>query len=330
MSPIAGLTDTPSAYIKLGNIRKDEKDALGKLHDLDYFRVTFMKSSRSKEIQAAFQKAYGEKPISINVRFAFPDIDKVWDATYECYKQGGLYFRAGSTKERGLYWIFYRDPVSADVLIRNESLVHPGGTQVLDRKIDLTQPMYTSDGNKPYYLKPVGRLEVVIPEIAQAVNSEVGYFEFRPESIRDIRNISAELGMYDTLARQNGRTLLGIPFHLFRREEIVTKKIAGKLTQGPSWVVHLGVDTEWAARAQAMLDDLHLPEVIETDPDSPEVTIPEEPEEMIRPLSLTSVQYAADTWKMEFSKAAIRIGARKLGPQIKKSEFLKFVQNPEP
>jgi hypothetical protein len=41
MSPIAGLTNVPKAFLRLGHIRKGEKDERGFPKDLDYFRVTF-------------------------------------------------------------------------------------------------------------------------------------------------------------------------------------------------------------------------------------------------------------------------------------------------
>ena len=103
-------------------------------------------------------------------------------------------------------------------------------------------------------------MKVVIPEMAEIA---VGYFEFRPESPRDIRNISAELGAFDAVAKQYGKTIAGVPFILRRREEDVTKRIDGKLVADKSWVVHLDVSGEWGARALNVIERLALPEIIE-------------------------------------------------------------------
>ena len=124
--PIQNLTNVPKSFLKLGQIRKGDKiqgkRADGSTYDrpvdLDYFRVTFLKgvsvgSSKvnlSEIIEKRFREVYGDKPTALNVRFADHDVNSVWDANFECYKQGGLVAKAGSTAERGLYWIFYRHP----------------------------------------------------------------------------------------------------------------------------------------------------------------------------------------------------------------------------
>jgi len=262
--PIYGLTDAPRSYIKLGQIRKGEKDAAGTPHDLDHFRVTFMQHPRKAEIERIFREVYGDKPTSINVKFAFPTVREVFDAAYEGYKQGGLYFKAGSTAEKGLYWIFYRDPDTSEVLISNGMARTNAGSALLDKPIDLNSPLYTTlDKNNrpvPHFFGTVGRLEVVIPEVAEVA---VGYFEFRPESPRDIRNITVELGTYEFMASQFEKSLLGVPFKLFRREEQVPKKIGTKLSAGPSWVVHIEASAEWSTRALGLIEQMALPEIVE-------------------------------------------------------------------
>lgn len=266
--PISNLTNVPKSFLKLGQIRKGDKIQKkrgdGSTYempvDLDYFRVTFLKGKNSGEIEKRFRDAYGDKPISINVRFADYTVDSVWDANYECYKQGGLVAKAGSTEARGLYWIFYRDPETMETLISDERPRGAEGEALKAKPIDLNEPIYKNKKGDPFYLEPVGRLKVVVPEIAEIA---VGYFEFRPESPRDIRNISAELGAFDAVAKQYGKTIAGIPFILRRREEEVTKKIDGKLVADKSWVVHLDVSGEWGARALNVIERLALPEIVE-------------------------------------------------------------------
>lgn len=259
--PITNLTNVPKSFLKLGQIRKGApkgQNAPGK--DLDYFRVTFLKGKNSQEIEARFKSVYGEKPDYLHVRFADHSIESVWDANFECYKQGGLVAKAGSTAERGLYWIFYRDPETMETLISDERARNQVGYDLLAKPIDINQPIYKNKNGDPFYLEPVGRLKVVIPEIAEIA---VGFFEFRPESPRDIRNISAELSAFDSVARQYGKTIAGIPFILRRREEEVSKRIDGKLVAGKSFVVHLDVMGEWGARALNVIERLALPEIVE-------------------------------------------------------------------
>ena len=274
--PIQNLTNVPKSFLKLGQIRKGDKiqgkRADGSTYDrpvdLDYFRVTFLKgvsvgSSKvnlSEIIEKRFREVYGDKPTALNVRFADHDVNSVWDANFECYKQGGLVAKAGSTAERGLYWIFYRHPETMETLISDERARTAEGLILQDRPIDLTEPIYKNKKGDPFFLEPVGRLKVVIPEMAEIA---VGYFEFRPESPRDIRNISAELGAFDAVAKQYGKTIAGVPFILRRREEDVTKRIDGKLVADKSWVVHLDVSGEWGARALNVIERLALPEIIE-------------------------------------------------------------------
>lgn len=274
--PIQNLTNVPKSFLKLGQIRKGDKvqgkRADGSTYerpvDLDYFRVTFLRNIRvglvqlniGEVIEKRFREVYGDKPTALNVRFADTDINSVWDANFECYKQGGLVAKAGSTAERGLYWIFYRHPETMETLISDERARTAEGLILQDRPPDLTESIYKNKKGDPFFLEPVGRLKVVIPELAELA---VGYFEFRPESPRDIRNISAELGAFDAVAKQYNKTIAGVPFILRRREEDVTKRVEGKLIADKSWVVHLDVSGEWGARALNVIERLALPEIIE-------------------------------------------------------------------
>jgi hypothetical protein len=271
--PLYGLTDAPKAFMKLGMIRKGEKRKITKQGkngsyeveipvDLDYFRVTFSPGKLANEIEEAFRDAYGDRPQELNVRFADASVGEVWDANYECYKQGGMIAKAG-TNESGAYWIFYRDPDTAEVLVRNGSPVNEEGRKFFEKPIDLSTPIYKTSKNEPVYLEPVGRLQVVIPEVAHLA---VGYFVFQPGSPRDIRNISAELGMYAAMASSYGNTITGIPFVLGRRKEEITKNINGKLSKGDSWPVHLTAGGIWGRQAIDMIERMAIPSnVVEVD-----------------------------------------------------------------
>lgn len=343
MSPIAGLTDTPKSFIKLGQIRKGApkgQNSPGK--DLDYFRVTFLKGAKADELSAEFQRVYGNKPAEINVRFADHDRASVWDANYECYKQGGLIAKAGSRMREDnieLFWIFFRDPKTSETIISDGRARNAAGAELLSKPIDLNQPVYNNEKGDPFYLEPVGRLKVVIPELAHIA---VGYFEFRPESPKDIRNISAELSSFDGIAKQYGKTITGIPFRLVRREEDSTKRINGKLVAGKSSIVHLDVLGEWGSRALNVLEHLALPEIVEgeaipslssgleqneeayynQDAEEEEAA----PIELINPLDKKSVEWAAKQWNIDEKSAREAVAKLNLGDRIDKAEFKQIVR----
>ena len=270
MSPISGLTDAPKAFMKLGMIKKGEKRKTVKLGkngpyeveypvDLDYFRVIFSPGQLADAIEKAFREAYGERPQELNVRFADASVSEVWDANYECHKQGAMIAKAG-TNETGAFWIFYRDPQTAEVLVRNGSPVGEEGRRFFEQPIDLKAPIYHMANGEPALLEPVGRLQVVIPEVSHLA---VGYFVFQPGSPRDIRSISSEIAMYAAMASSYGNTITGIPFVLGRRKEEVTKNISGKLSKGTSWPVHLTAGGIWGRQAIEMIERLAIPEFIE-------------------------------------------------------------------
>jgi hypothetical protein len=265
--PISGLTDAPKAFMKLGMIKKGEKRTVTKQGkngpyeieipvDLDYFRMIFSPGKLAGEIEKAFREVYGDKPQELNVRFADASVSEVWDANFECYKQGGLIAKAG-TNESGAYWIFYRDPDTMEVLVRNGSPVGEAGREFFEKPIDLEAPIYKMANGTPAVLETVGRLQVVIPEVAHLA---VGYFVFQPGSPRDIRNISAELGMYAAMASSYGNSITGIPFVLGRRKEEITKNINGKLSKGESWPVHLTAGGAWGRQAIEMIERLAIPD----------------------------------------------------------------------
>lgn len=167
-------------------------------------------------------------------------------------------------------------------------------------------------------MKPVGRLQVVIPEVAHLA---VGYFLFQPGSPRDMRNITAELGAYDAIAKQYGKTIAGMPFKLIRRKEEVTKNINGTLSKGDSWVVHLEVSGEFGRMAMEVIERLALPEIIDVEPEYPELSddfpfeeeqesaappdlpAPVPADEMINPLDTKALEFAAKEWNLTTTRA---------------------------
>jgi hypothetical protein len=279
--PIYGLTDAPESFLKLGQIRKGEKQekefsrrdgskyTMSVPVDLDYFRVTFAPwkmrdgTDGAALMEKRFREQYGEKPTELNIRLAYPNIRKVWDANFECYKKGG-FFASAYSDESGAHWIFRRDDTTNEVIIRNGQALNDEGIRILSQPLDLRQPVYSYKDTKgnmvPVFLEPVGHLKVVIRELADIA---VGFFEFRPESPTDIRNVSAELASFDMFAKQAGKDITGVPFILRRREEEVTVRINNQLSRKPSWVVHLDIGGDWGIRAFEVIEHKAIPSVIE-------------------------------------------------------------------
>lgn len=271
--PIQGLTNTPKAFMKLGNIRKGDRGGKNNApRDLDHFRVTFNEGHHMQELASRFAEVYGDRPVSLNIRFAYHEVSEVWDANYECYKQGGLVAKA-YTDETGGHWVFYRDPDSSEVLVHSGSPVGEAGRKFMETPCDVDAPIYKNANGDEMFMEPVGRLQVVIPELAHL---EVGYFLFQPGSTRDIRNITAELMAYDSIVRQYGKTIAGVPFKLIRRKEEVPAKINGKLVKKDSWVVHLDAGGEWGRMAIEAIERLALPEIVDAEEIPYEDEFPEE------------------------------------------------------
>lgn len=292
MSPIHGLTNRAGGFIRLGKIRKGERDAKGNPKDLEYFRTTF--EDGCDDVRDAFLKVYGEKPTRINARLAFPEVKRVWDAFYVCYETGGQAARAGSN-ENGLYWVWYRDHATKEIWVRDGRPLCREGVELMAKPIDIREPVYVSRDGNENFLKTEGCLKLVIPELAQ-VNGKnrVGFFEFRPISPADIGTISSELNGMDEMAEAVGRDITGIPIVLSRRREMVTKKIKGVLSKGPAWVVHVEVGGEWAGKALEYMAMKALPgDVVDGE------VIPEDDEPFIDEPKLITVGSSApaDEWE---------------------------------
>lgn len=342
MSPIHNLTNTPPAFIKLGRIKKGDRGGKNSApRDLDHFRITYQPGPNAAALEAAFIAAYGKEPKELNVRFASSNPAEVWDASYECYRKGGLVAKA-SSNEKGAYWDFYRDPETSKVLISGGMPRGEEGRAFIELPCDVAAPIYYNQAKEPQYMHPRGRLQVVIPELTRiGEKAVVGFFEFSPASPRDIRNISGELQMYADFAKSAGRTINGVPFKLIRREEEVTKVIEGKQTMGKSWVCHLDCSGEWGRLALEAVERLALPDVVDAEfyeeeddfPETLQLAVRNQPAaipvmnathetgEMIDPLSEDAVRWAAhkDRWNISPEQAKKNIASSNLfyNPMLK-------------
>jgi len=365
--PIYGLTNVQESFLKLGQIRKGDKDEEGRPRDLDYFRVTFLpwKTKDGQDgaalLEKRFLEQYGPRPTEINIRLAYPDVRKVWDANFECYKKGGM-FASACTDATGAHWIFRRDDTTNEVIIRDGQAVNDEGVRFLTQPLDIHAPLYSYKSTKGEMVQvgfdPVGHLFVVVRELADLA---VGFFEFRPESPRDIRNISSELASFDLFAKQAGKDISGMPFILRRRDEQVPKRIGNQLSRGSSWVVHLDLGGDWANKALQVIERKALPEFIEAEEvievpqseptdakvaeqeppaiektsEAPKAKAPVDPEEteVIDPLDSRAIGFAANVWNISLKKAREAIDKAILTGTLKqpfyKAAFKRFVKNPQ-
>lgn len=280
--PVAKYTNTPKTALLLGRIHKgaprSDEGNVGK--DLDHFRITFLENKRNiggqtvkigELLERRFREVYGEKPDALNIKLPNQSLVENFDIYYECYKGGVMYWKAGSRMvgdQEVVYWEFYRDEKTGITRISGGVARDEEGRRLLAQPIDLSQPMYygkSKDGKpKPYYLEERGRLKVIIEELVDVGDMiVVGYFEFCPESPRDLRSISGELNYYDALVRQFGVGIHGVPMVLLRRKEQVSKRIGDKMTVGDSYPVHISLRGEWGSRALKAVELLSLPDVVD-------------------------------------------------------------------
>lgn len=289
--PIYGLTtNVPKTFLRLAKIKKGEKvkqkNAEGKevevMKDMDHFRVVFEQGC--DDVATAFKAHYGDAPTRINMRLAFREISECWDANFVAYDKGGQLARASSNEER-LYWVWYRDKDTGEMLVRDGRPLNAKGAELMSRPILLNEPICTYKNSKgeitPIFLEHEGRLNIVVPEVAM-VNDRprVGFFEFCPKTPADIRRISQELLGIESLAKDTGKDITGIPMVLTRREELAPQNINGKRSRVNKWIVHIEVGGEWGGKALEAIKYNALPDNIVDG----EILEPDEPDEQRTPI----------------------------------------------
>jgi len=237
--PIKGLTVRP-AFPTLGKLRKGgpKTQANRPGPDLEYFRFT----SDDPQIEAAFYAAYPPEPKSINVFLPNKSVDDNWACWQEHWVAGGLMHRCDG--ETCVVWQTESGEYRAvDDLAGLEVLpLCPGGCA------------------------PVGRLQVILPELLQA--GYVGYVTVETHSKHDIMSIQACLE--DAARKGNGYGLTGIEFRLYRVEQKISTPMINKQTgvvkrvRRAKWLVKLAPTARWvqAQLAQAEHLQLAMPEAL--------------------------------------------------------------------
>jgi hypothetical protein len=227
---IKGLTDRNLSFPEIGAIRKgapkSERGTVGR--DLKYFRVEF--DEQETEAAKVFVAAYGHEPAEINILLPFNEIDRMWDAWLESYTAGRMIARSD-----GEYFIYLVDKTTGETLVKNG--FDRSGRKVAHKDME--------------GLKPVGRLKVVLPELAR-----MAYVCVHTTSIHDIANISSQL---EALRQMNNGRLAGIPLKLRRRPKQVSSPVNGKRVRVEKWLISIEADPEWVKRMLVETKRLALP-----------------------------------------------------------------------
>jgi hypothetical protein len=210
--PILGLTDKQPELPRIGILRKGGKKTSETRPgpDLDYFRFV----ADDEAAAAAFDGAYGPRPREVNVFLPFPTIDQNWEAWKEDWKASALQHRCDGVT--CVLWLTPRGTYST------EPRPCPGGC------------------------KQVGRLKVVIPELARyAIVTVLTTGKW------DVMNLDASLKALDQI--KSSPTLQGIPLVVRRVErEISTPEMkdnrpTGKRLRRKKWLLQIEAAPRWVA-----------------------------------------------------------------------------------
>lgn len=244
--PIIGLTDRGLSFPEIGQIRKGIK--VEKIRpdgskytvpkDLDYFRVEF--DEQEQETAARFVTKYGEQPQEINIILPFDEIERCWDAWLEAYTSGRMVARADG--ERFIFWV---DTETGLPKVKNgEPLTRYEPGQAVGK---------TKKG-EDIFASPVGRLKIIVPELARAA-----YLTAHTTSAHDISNISRQLAAFKQL---NGGVIKGIPLVLRRRPKGISIPMEdGQRTRMQKWLLSIEADPQWVKAKLVEVKGLALPDV---------------------------------------------------------------------
>jgi hypothetical protein len=99
--------------------------------------------------------------------------------------------------------------------------------------------------------KPVGRLQVLIPELRRLV-----YFVVKTGSWNDCINISRQLGALEVVQQLRGKHVAGVPLILSRvQDEISTPSgEGGARARRKKWLISIEPDPDWVSEHIAQID----------------------------------------------------------------------------
>lgn len=242
---IIGMTDRDEAFPQIGSIRKGAPKDPTKNRpggDLKYFRVSF--DERETVAATAFTAAYGREPTELNILFPFNEPDRCFEAWQEAYVAGGLVHRCD-----GQHVLYEIDPKTG------ERLVVGGEPETKCTRKPFSYVRTRDGGQKPVTCKPVGRMRVIIPELAR-----LAYLVVHTTSVHDIINLSSQLR---ALAAVNHGRLAGIPLKLRRRPVKISTpddENGGKRRRMVKYLLSVEADPEWVGKMVSHLKRLALPD----------------------------------------------------------------------
>jgi hypothetical protein len=211
--PIIGLTDNGPQWPKIGTLRKGAPKPNDRQPGSD-LKDSFRFDTDNADAADAFRAAYGDKPNHIRVMLMFGTVEENFEAWKEHYSAGALKRRCdGQTCiQRLVNGAYDFTPQSCECALH--------GLQ------------------KPQACGPVGRLKVVIPELAR-----MGYVLVGTTSIHDIIELQSNL---EAAAALRG-DLRGIPFILSRRPRKVSIPGGddGKRRRMEKWLLSLEPAPDW-------------------------------------------------------------------------------------
>lgn len=213
---IKGLTDRGGRLPSIGELRKGAQkqgNSIGK--DLEHFRFT----SKDPLVVETFHQHFGDEPKEVSVMFAYATTGENFQSWREEWRAGGLVHRCDG--ESCVAW--QRDNGSYS----SEPRACPGGC------------------------KPVGRLYVVIPQLARLALVTV-----LTTSIHDIINIHGSLLALEELRGD----LRGIPFDLSRRpREISMPGQNGQRVRRQKHLLHIEVSARFVIHQLVAMEQKALP-----------------------------------------------------------------------
>lgn len=239
-----------SSFMEIGRIRKGAPKSEG-LKDLEHFRVDFRPDQ--EDAARAFRSVYGDAPTSINVRLAFPQVDRCWMCYFMVYNTSGLLGKAGIIPgQDGLWWLYLRSHKTGELLVKDG--FKPGTSEQLP--FDPSIPVYSYKSKKtgedvPVYAKPEGRLFVMVPELRR-----INFVTLLTHSWYDCARLDGQLHDIQEVAERMGLSLPAVPLRLVRRKEIISIAHDGKKRMAEKWLIHLDVDQDWSAAQFKLLDQI--------------------------------------------------------------------------
>ena len=259
MNQIKTIKDS-AAFPDIGQLRKGmpktDKGFVGP--DLKTrFRLLFFAGDENKASRERFQQAHsGEIETLPNGDFTverltiflpFPDPFECFDSSYEAYTAGRMVARADG--ERFLRWV---DTSTGEVKVNN-------GEPFTAFEPGMIVGSYKNKNGKNEVIraKAVGRLRVVLPELAR-----LAYVTLHTTSIYDVVRITEQLKAIHWISQflPGRHGVAGIPIVLSRRMTKVTwTQGDGSARRVEHGLINLEIDQAWVARMFTSLADTALP-----------------------------------------------------------------------